>query len=373
MEIDYYEVLQVSRTATKAEIKKAFRKLALKYHPDRNPGDKEAEEKFKQINEAYEVLSDDEKRSIYDRFGKAGLEGNVGGRSGGFEDIFSDLNDIFESFGFGGSRRSREKIPYNLDLLIEVNIEFKEAVKGVTKTIKYDYLKSCDACNATGAKDGKTKTCDMCQGKGQVFIRQGFMSIAQTCPTCEGRGYIIEEKCDKCSGNGYISEEAEIEVKIPAGVDNGMRMRVAGKGNEYKGHRGDLYLEIYVKEDETFKREGNDVFIEVPVFFTAAILGDTVKIPTLTEEEKELKIPAGVEDGKYFVFEGEGIKDIHSNRKGNLIAIIKIVYPKKLNEEQRELLEKLHESFGYERENHTSFLDEAINKVKSWFKGDKND
>jgi len=362
LELDYYEILEISRTATKAEIKKAYRKLAMKYHPDRNPGDKEAEEKFKKINEAYQVLSDDEKRSIYDRFGKEGLEGNIGGGGfGGFGDIFEEF------FGFGGrNRQQRRETPYNLDILIEVELEFKEAVFGTKKEKEFKYYTICKVCNGTGAK--KSKTCPTCGGQGQLFISQGFMRIAQTCPNCHGSGIIIEEECEECKGAGYKINKDKVELDIPAGVDSGMRMRVPNKGNEdFDGRRGDLYIEISVKEDKLFKRSGDDIYVEVPVFFTSAILGDKIKIPTL-DGEKELDIKPNTKDNTKYRFKGAGVPNVHTGIKGNLIAILKIVYPEKLNEEQQELLEKLHKSFGKEVNKHKSIFEEAIEKVKGWFK-----
>ena len=363
MDFEYYEILQVSKTATKQEIKKAYRKLAMKYHPDRNPDDKEAEEMFKKINEAYEVLSDDEKRAIYDRYGKAGLDGHMGSSGGfsGFEDIFEEF------FGFGGrSRKPQRQTPYNLDILYELEIEFKEAVFGVKKEIEFDYFTICSKCDGTGAK--KSHTCETCGGQGQVFIRQGFMSIGQTCPHCNGSGIIIDEECEECKGAGYNINKDKVEIDLPAGVDTGMRMRVSGRGNEdFNKRRGDLYIDITVKEDKVFKRRDDDIFVEVPVFFTSAILGDTIKIPTLTGE-KELEIKPHTKDGKKYLFKGEGISNVHTGIKGNLIAILKIIYPEKLTDEQKELLEKLHQSFGKEVHHHKSIFEEAIDKVKGWFK-----
>ncbi len=361
MDFEYYEILQVSKTATKSEIKKAYRKLAMKYHPDRNPDDKEAEEMFKKINEAYEVLSNDEKRAIYDQYGKAGLDGHMGSSGGfsGFEDIFEEF------FGFGG-KKAQKQTPYNLDILVEVTLEFKEAVFGVKKEIDIEYYSICKTCDGSGAK--KSHTCPTCNGQGQVFIRQGFMSIGQTCPTCSGSGIIIDEKCDECNGKGYKVNKDKVEIDLPAGVDNGMRMRIPNKGNEYfDGSRGDLYIQINVKEDKVFKRRDDDIFVEVPIFFTSAILGDKVKIPTLTGE-KELEIKPHTKDNKKFIFKGEGIANVHTGRKGNLIAILHIVYPEKLTEDQKELLEKLHKSFGKEVTEHKSIFEEAIDKVKGWFK-----
>jgi len=361
VDFEYYEILQVSKTASKAEIKKAYRKLAMKYHPDKNPGDKEAEEMFKKINEAYEVLSDDKKRALYDKYGKEGLD--TGSSRGGFDFGFED---IFEEF-FGFSKRKKRKTtPYDLDILVKVELEFKEAVFGTKKEIEFEYYSICPECNATGAK--KHHQCPTCHGEGSIFVRQGFMSIGQTCPECKGKGIIIDQKCDKCNAKGFIVNKQTITVDIPAGIDTGMRMRVSGKGNEdFDKTRGDLYLQIYVKEDPIFKRRDNDVIVEVPIFFTSAILGDTIKIPTL-EGQKEITIKPHTEDGESFIFHNEGIQDVNSHYKGDLIVILRIVYPKKLTKEQQDLLEKLHESFGKEVHHHKSIFEEAIEKVKGWFK-----
>jgi molecular chaperone DnaJ len=373
-EIDYYEVLEVSRDCSGAELKKAYRKLALKYHPDRNPDDKDAEEKFKLINEAYQVLSDDEKRSIYDRYGKAGLEGNMGGGfgSGNMDDIMDIFNSMFGGMGggFGGfSRHQRDPSQkYALDFEIEYQLEFNEAVFGCEKTIDIRYKTYCKDCQGTGAKDGKLTTCDYCGGQGQVVMRQGFMTFAQECPKCHGQGKKIEVKCPKCHGKGYEIKEDSVTIKVPAGVDSGNRLRVAGYGNEAKsGQRGDLYVTFYVKDDEHFIRNGNDIYIEVPVFFTQAALGETITIPAL-EGELELKLKVGTKDKEQFVFENEGVVDVHSGRKGRLIAQVKLVMPKKLNDEQKELLLKLQESFGVESKPHKSTFESAFAKVKKWFK-----
>ena len=374
-EMDYYEVLEVSRDCTGAQLKKAYRKLALKYHPDRNPDDKEAEEKFKLINEAYQVLSDEEKRAIYDRYGKEGLQGQ--GMGGGFGSAnMDDIMDIFNSMfggmggfggGFGQSRRDPSQ-KYGLDFEIELPLKFHEAVFGCEKKIDITYKTYCRDCDGTGAKDGKLSTCDYCGGQGQVMMRQGFMTFTQECPKCHGVGKKIEQECPSCHGKGYETKEDTVTIKIPAGVDSGNRLRAQGYGNEAKnGRRGDLYLTFYVEEDEHFIRNGNDIYIEVPVFFTQAILGETISIPAL-QGELDLELKPGTKDREQFVFEAEGIPDVHSGRKGRLIAQVKMVLPKKINDEQRELLEKLQESYGVESRPHKSTFESAFERVKSWFK-----
>lgn len=372
---DYYEILGVSKSANKDELKKAYRKLALKYHPDRNPDDKEAEDKFKEANEAYEVLSNDEKRALYDRYGKAGLEGQGGfggGFSGrGFEDIFDNLNDIFgDAFGFGGrgSRQKRKRYNYDLDAIIELELSFNDAVFGCKKEINYEYKKACPDCHGSGAESGEKETCPQCHGQGQVFSRQGFMTFSQTCPNCSGEGTVIKNKCKTCSGDGYIIKDETIKVDIPEGVDSGNRIRVSGKGNIYPdGTRGDLYISIAVAEDEHFVRHDDNVYLEVPVFFTQVALGATIPIPSL-RGELELKLPRGAKDKQQFIFRDEGVKNVHTGEKGAFVAQIRIEYPEKLNDEQKELLVKLQESFGIDAKPHENMFESAFEKIKGWFK-----
>lgn len=376
MEFDYYEILEISKNADNATIKKAYRKLALKFHPDRNEGNKEAEEQFKKVNEAYQVLSDEQKRSIYDRYGKAGLD-----RQGfnhyseqNYEDIMGDLGSIFESvfgssFGnFGGqtsSRRQNQK--YQLDLETKIVLAFNEAIFGCKKEIKYRYKVPCDVCNGTGSKDKELTTCPACKGRGQVSYRQGFMTFAQTCPECNGQGTIIKNPCQACKGNGYKEEEGKLSVDIPEGIDDGNRIRVAGKGNRGEhGNNGDLYVHVRIKEDDHFIRHNDDIYIEVPVFFTQAVLGETLTIPTL-RGEKELKLDIGTKDKQQYVFRNEGVMNVHTRSKGNLVAQIKLKYPKKINEEQQELLLKLQKSFGYEENSSPVSFDGVFDKIKKWF------
>jgi molecular chaperone DnaJ len=372
-EIDYYELLEISKDAEKSTIKKAYRKMAMKYHPDKNPGDNEAEERFKAINEAYQVLSDEEKRSLYDRYGKAGLEGH-GQRGGGFSGGFDDLSSVFEemfgsAFGGGsrGGRRQRKSYNYNLDTAVEVKLEFNEAVFGCKKDIEYKYKTACKPCSGTGAKDGKMSTCRTCQGAGQVHSRQGFMTFAQTCPTCSGTGQAPSASCDSCGGTGYDEKKDSFKVDIPEGVNDGMRIRVSNKGNiAPDGSRGDLYLQVSVKEDSHFVRHDDDIYYEAPIFFTQVALGGKITIPGL-RGELELEIPKGAKDKQQFTFRNEGVKSVQGHGKGSLIVQIKIEYPKKLNEEQKELLEKLQESFGIESKPHEKSFENMFDKVKKWF------
>ena len=372
-ELSYYEILEVSKSADKETIKKAYRKMAKTYHPDKNQGDSEAEHKFKLCNEAYQCLSDDKQRSIYDRYGKEGLQGMGGSRSSsaGFDDLGSIFEEMFSGFTGGSSRRRQNPADmekYPLDMNVDMHINFDEAVFGCEKDIEFRYKKSCKSCSGTGAKDGKVTTCSHCRGQGQIFMKQGFMTFSQTCPTCNGTGSSISAPCGSCSGRGYEEEKEKITIKIPKGIDNENRLRVSGKGNIGKrGSRGDLYVTFSVKPDKHFQREGSDIYIAIPVFFTQAVAGESLTIPSLTGE-LELKLDIGTKDKQQFIFRGEGIEDVHGRGKGDLIAQVNISYPKKLNDEQRELLTKLQESFGIESKPHEGVLDSAIEKMKSWFK-----
>ncbi len=356
-EFDYYEILEVNRTASGEEIKKAYRKMALKYHPDRNPDNENAEEMFKKVNEAYQILSDKEKRQIYDTYGKKGLESS----GFGFGDMEGSIFDIFNSVfggGFGGfgSRRKKDE-KYSRDLAIELELSFQEAIFGCKKEVEIRYKSACSACKGSGAKDGKVTTCSTCKGSGRETFTQGFMTFAQTCSKCHGSGETSAEKCEKCLGKGYQEEKEKFEIKIPEGVDNQNQIRVQGRGNKMPdGSRGDLYVEIFVQEDTHFIRHRNDIYLEVPVFFTLVMLGGSIKIPTLTKEkELELKIPIGV-------------KSVNSGKKGNFIAVVNILYPDKLEEKQRNLLLELHQSFGYEESKPINCLEGLVDKIKNWFK-----
>jgi len=378
-EVDYYEALEVSRDCSGAELKKSYRKLAMKYHPDRNPNDKEAEETFKYLSQAYEVLKDKEKRSIYDRYGKAGLENQGRGGFGGGNQNMDDIMDIFNSMfggaggsggfgGFGGQQRRQSNQKYNLDFEIELPLKFNEAIFGCEKKIDIRYKVSCDDCSGTGAEDGELETCDYCNGQGQVVMKQGFMSFAQACPKCHGEGQKVASKCGSCSGRGFHEEPDTITINIPAGVDSGNRLRAQNYGNQSKsGQRGDLYLTFSVAEDEHFIRDGANIYIEVPVFFTQAALGQTITIPSL-DGELELDLKIGTKDKEQFVFKNEGVEDVHGGGKGQLVAQIKVLYPTKLNEEQKEILEKLQETFGVESKPHNSSFESAFKRVKGWFK-----
>lgn len=367
MEIDYYEILEISRTADKESIKKAYRKLALQFHPDRNQGDSEAESKFKLINEAYQVLSDDEKRAVYDRYGRDGL------KSGGFSFDDFDLGDIFSSFfggGFGnmGKRRGSQDA-YDANLGVLLNLSFKEAVFGCTKSVKFSYKSACKVCKGSGSKDGALTTCPKCKGKGQVGVQSGFMTFVQTCAECAGVGQIIKEKCAQCKGKGYEESSENVEVKVPEGIDDGMSLRVADKGNILKdGTRGDLLVRVSVADDKFFLRDGSDVYIEFPVFFTQVALGERVKVPTL-RSHAFLQLPLGAKDGDRFVLENEGIKHLNSDKKGRQIVQIAVKFPKNLSDEQKDLLGKLNESFGVSEDGLNDEQKGFFDKIAQWFKG----
>jgi molecular chaperone DnaJ len=373
-DLSYYEILQVSQSADKTTIKKAYRAMAKKYHPDKNPGDEEAEHNFKLCNEAYQCLSDDKQKSIYDRYGKEGLQGMGGGgrgrSSGGFDDLGSMFEDMFSGFGGGGGSRRQNPADmekYPLDMNVDMYISFNEAIFGCEKEIEFTYKKACKPCKGSGAKNGKLSTCGQCKGQGQVYMKQGFMTFSQTCPVCNGAGSAPSDKCNSCHGNGYEESRESVTIKIPKGIDEGNRLRVSGKGNiGKKGSRGDLYVTFSVKPDKHFQREGNDVYIAIPVFFTQAVAGEALTIPSLTGE-LELKLDVGTKDKQHFTFRGEGIEDVHGHGKGNLIAQVNITYPRKLNDEQKELLTKLQDSFGIESKPHEGVLDSAIDKMKNWF------
>lgn len=376
MDLEYYEVLEITRSADAAEIKKAYRKLALQYHPDRNQGDKEAEEKFKAINEAYQVLSDEQKRATYDRYGKAGLDSQGFSHFSDmrYEDIMGDLGSIFESVfgggfssgGFGGSS-SKQNRKYNLDLEAEVTLAFNEAIFGTKKEVSFSYKKPCDTCDGTGSKDKSKATCKECKGKGQVFYRQGFMTFSQTCPACNGKGSVVTNPCPSCNAKGFTQVDDKVTIDIPEGIDNNNRIRVAGRGNiDERGTRGDLYILVHVKEDEHFVRHNDDIYIEVPVFFTQVALGETIKIPTI-RGETELELPLGAKDKQQFIFKKEGVKNVHTHQLGSMIAQISIRYPKKITKEQKELLEKLQAEFGIESKHKDEKFESVFDKIKSWF------
>lgn len=350
---DYYNILEVDRNASEAEIKKAYRRLALKYHPDRNPNDKAAEDKFKEINEAYTCLSDPRKKSNYDQFGTAeGAGAGFGGFSGGFGDFNSNFGDIFEDvfgniFGdFSGRRRTRPaKGP---DLRYDLEINLKDAVFGTEKKINIPRWENCSTCDGTGAKPGKGPTvCQTCKGTGQTKLQQGFFTIARTCGTCRGEGKIITDPCTKCKGQGKTRRERTVSLKIPVGVDTGIRLKVTGEGEagSHGGPNGDLYVVIHVEPHPFFKRKDNDLLCEVPISFVQATLGGEIQVPTI-DGESTIKIPAGTPSGKVFHLRGKGVPKLGGYGKGDQYVSVFIDVPKKLSPRQNELLREFAEISG---------------------------
>ena len=359
---DYYEVLGVSKSADATEIKKAYRKLALKYHPDKNPGDKEAEEKFKEAAEAYDVLSNEEKKRRYDQFGHAGVGGaGQGGFGGGMsmDDIFSQFGDIFGSFGgfsgfggFGGGRSAR-RVNRGTNLRVKVKMHLQEIAPGIEKKIKVKKYVACQHCNGTGAKDGKSySTCSTCKGSGQVTRVQntilGAMQTTSTCPTCEGEGKIINEKCTFCNGEGVLMSEEVISINIPAGVGEGMQLSLSGKGNAARrgGVNGDLIVLIEEEEHPELVRDGNDLLYNVFIGYPEAVLGETVEIPTI-EGKVKVKIEAGTQPGKILRLRGKGLPDVNGYGKGDLLAKVNVWIPKNLSKDERKLVEKMKEAEGF--------------------------
>ena len=366
---DYYEVLGVSRDVDNKDLKRAYRKLAMKFHPDRNPDDADADNKFKEATEAYEILGDADKRAAYDRYGHAGVDpnaagagaGGFGGGNGNFGDIFGDVfGDIFGGGG-GGGRGGPQRgsdLRYNMELTLE------EAVRGVEKNIRIPTLTSCNTCDGSGAKSGTSpKTCSTCNGVGQVRMQQGFFSVQQTCPTCRGKGTIIEDPCTSCHGRGVKEETKTLSVKIPAGVDTGDRIRLSGEGEAgaMGGPAGDLYVQVSVKEHSLFHRDGRNLYCDVPISIVDAALGGELEVPTLDGRVK-LKIPAETQSGKLFRLRGKGVVPVRGGAAGDLLCRVQVETPVKLTSEQKSLLNQFQASLKGEK--HSP-------QKKSWFEGVK--
>jgi molecular chaperone DnaJ len=348
---DYYEVLGVEKGADDKEIKKAYKRLAMKYHPDRTQGDKAMEEKFKEVQEAYEILSDDQKRAAYDNYGHAGVDPNRGGGGGGadFNDIFGDVfGDIFG----GGRRGGQSRAQRGSDLRYNLELNLEDAVRGKSVEIKVPTWVSCDVCDGSGAKKGtQAKNCPTCHGAGQVTMRQGFFAVQQTCPTCSGRGKIIPDPCTKCHGDGRVEKTKTLSVKIPAGVDTGDRIRLAGEGEagQFGAPAGDLYVQVHVKDHPIFVRDGNNLYCDVPISFSTAALGGEIDVPTLDGRVK-LKIPAETQTEKMFRLRGKGVQSVRGGGVGDLVCKVVVETPVNLSDKQKDLLRQLDESWGGDSE-----------------------
>ncbi len=366
MQQDYYELLGVNRSADEAEIKKAYRKLAMKHHPDRNPDDKDSEEKFKEVQKAYAVLSDQKKRAAYDQFGHAGVDGMGGGAGGfgGFGDVFED---IFENIFSGGRRQQRQsRGQQGSDLQYNVQLSLEEAAQGKQIEITVPRHVGCKTCDGSGAKKGSTpKQCETCEGMGQVRIQQGFFSIQQTCPSCHGEGRVITNPCGDCHGQGRVRESKTLTVKIPAGVDNGDRVRLSNEGEAgtHGGEAGDLYVQISVKPHAIFERHDSDLHCEVPISFVTAVLGGSIEVPTL-EGRVTLKIPAETQTGKSFRLRGKGVKSVRGYATGDLLCKVVLETPVNLSREQKDMLTSFHDSLEQSKSTHSP-------RSSSWFDGVK--
>jgi len=380
---DYYDILGIQKNASDAEIKKAFRRLAMKYHPDRTQGDKELESKFKEVQEAYEILSDPQKRAAYDQFGHAGVGDGQGGFGGGAGGAgfggFGDFGDIFDVIfgqqgrrGGGGQRGSRAQ--RGADLRYNITLSLEDAVLGKDLKINIPTLVACKDCSGSGAAKGsKPSTCPDCEGSGQIHIQQGFFAVQQTCPRCHGQGQVITNPCATCHGQGRVQEKKTLSVKIPAGVDNGDRIRLSGEGEAglHGGPAGDLYVQVQVKPHPIFERKGNDLHCHMPISFVAAATGGEIEVPTLAGRVK-LKIPAETQTGKMFRLRGKGVKSLRSPVTGDLLCHINVETPVNLSKEQKELLDKFSASLKADGKNHSPKEQSWFDKVKKFFEDIKH-
>ena len=371
---DYYEVLGVAKDAGDREIKKAYKRLAMKYHPDRTAGDKDLEAKFKEVKEAYEVLGDSQKRQTYDQFGHAAFEQGGGGGHGGFGGGAGDFGDIFgdvfgDIFGGGGGGRRQSRQQRGADLRYNMELSLEEAVRGKEVEIKVPTWVSCEPCDGSGAKKGsKPQTCGTCHGQGQVQMRQGFFAVQQTCPTCGGTGQIISDPCNSCHGQGRVEKTKTLSVKIPAGVDTGDRIRLAGEGEagQHGAPAGDLYVQVSVREHPIFVRDGSNLYCEVPLSFTTAALGGEIEVPSLDGRAK-LKISSECQTDKMFRMRGKGVKSVRGGATGDLICKVIVETPVNLNEKQKELLRELEESMGSNSSRHRPKEQGFFDCVKKFF------
>jgi molecular chaperone DnaJ len=369
---DFYETLGVAKNASDDEIKKAYRKLAMKFHPDRNPDSKQAEDKFKEAKEAYEMLSDPQKREAYDRFGHAGVDPNVGGGAGaGFSGGFSDaFGDIFgDIFGGGGRQRGGPQVYRGADLRYNLDITLEQAANGFDTTIRVPSWDGCETCHGSGAKPGTAPTtCGTCGGHGQVRMQQGFFSIQQTCPKCHGSGKVIPDPCSPCAGSGRVKRNKTLEVKIPAGIDDGMRIRSTGNGEPGMngGPPGDLYVEIHIKQHAVFQRDGDDLHCEMPISFAKAAIGGEIEVPTLTGKVS-FGVPEGTQSGKTFRLRSKGIKGVRSGFPGDLFCHVVIETPIKLTDRQKDLLREFEQLTAEGGAKHSPQSKSWMDKVKEFF------
>lgn len=369
---DYYEVLGVNRDASEEEIKKAFKKLAMKFHPDRNPDNPKAEESFKEAKEAYEILSDDQKRAAYDQYGHAGVDPSMGGgggfggfNSGNFSDAFGDIfGDIF-----GGGRNQRSNVYRGADLRYNLEISLEDAARGTETKIRIPVQSSCETCHGSGARPGTSPvTCTTCNGHGQVRMQQGFFSVQQTCPKCHGTGKMVKEPCPTCHGGGRVKQNKTLNVKIPAGVDEGDRIRLSGEGEAgvNGGPTGDLYVVVHLKEHAIFQREGAHLHCEMPISFSTAALGGEIEVPTLDGAAK-MKIPAETQTGSVFRLRGKGIKPLRSSEHGDLMVHVVVETPVRLTEKQKELLREFESSTQADAGKHSPKNKSWVDKARDFF------
>lgn len=368
---DYYEVLGLERDASQKEIKKAYRKRALEYHPDRNPDDPDAAEKFKQAAEAYEVLSDEEKRRLYDTYGEEGLKGQRRREFSSYDDIFDAFSDIFgggmfeEFFGSRSAGRQRSR---GRSLRVELEVDLEDIAEGTTKTVSLRRREKCPECGGDGCAPGsEPSTCSYCRGYGQVESRQGFFSMRSTCPRCEGKGTVISDPCSKCGGSGMVGKEIEVDIPIPVGVESGTRLRIRGEGEAGpQGRRGDLYCDVIVRDHPIFERRGPDLVCQLPISYSQAALGGTAEVPTLGGETTEVDIPRGSQNGDVLRLQREGLPYPNSQRKGNLLVVLYVDVPQDLTDRQEELLRELAEIEGSNvSEKRRSFME----RLKTYVRG----
>jgi molecular chaperone DnaJ len=366
---DYYEILGVSKNVSEADLKKAYRRLAMKYHPDRNPDNKDAEAKFKEAKEAYEILADPQKRAAYDQFGHSGVQGGPGGFGEGFGGGGASFSDIFgDVFGdiFGGGRGGGSRVYRGADLQYNLDISLEDAVSGSDVKIRVPKMDVCGTCHGSGAKPGSSpETCRTCNGVGQVRMQQGFFSVQQTCPRCHGNGKIVADPCSDCGGSGRVKQHKTLSVKVPAGVDTGDRIRLSGEGEagQNNGPPGDLYVQINVKSHKIFSREDSNLICSVPLSIAMAALGGELEVPTL-EGRVKLKIPAETQSGKIFRIRGKGVKPVRGGPRGDILCQVHVETPVKLSVEQRELLRRFDESLKNDSSGHSP-------QEKSWLDGVK--